>query len=409
MNKTIVLMLFLGLAGCKGRQVREVQTALAGRGIFSEELTEEGTLRAVNSIAIPAPRISYRYGSLKIANFVEDGTEVQKGDTVIVFDPSEIKKAIVDLEQKLEIAKAEYDKLIATQESEIEDLEADLEIARISLEISKINLEQSEHEAEVTKKEIQLKLDNAEVALVRAGEQIENKKKIHQEDAFQKKLDIRQIEAQLEDAHVSLSSLYVVSPAHGIAIIEYNWMTGMKWQVGDQPYSGTKMIELPDLSEMKAEVEINEVDISKIRPGLEVSVIPDAYSDTTFAGKITEVANLARNKDWDSKIKVFPVTVGMEGSSGDLMPGLTVSCRILVNRIPDVVFVPLESIFKSEGTEYVYIKTASGFQRRAVRVGAMNTDYALIDEGLSGDEEVALTDPFLNKEEKPETKGLAER
>jgi HlyD family secretion protein len=399
MNRTILLLSFLALAACNGNQYREVQTTLASRGTFSEELTEEGTLRAVNSIVITAPRISYRYGGLKIANLVEDGTEVQQGDTVVVFDPSEIKKGIIDLEQRLEIARAEYDKLIATQESEIEDLEADLEIARISLEISKINLEQSEHEAEVTKKEIQLKLDNAEIALVRAGEQIENKKKIHQEDAFQKSLNIKQIEAQLEDANNSLNSLFVVSPAPGIAIIERNWMTGMKWQVSDQPYSGTKMIELPDLNEMMAEVEINEVDISKIKPGLEVVVTPDAYSDTTFPGEITEVANLARNKDWDSKIKVFPVTVSLKGRAENLMPGLTVSCRILVNQISDVVYVPLESVFKKDGEEYVYVKTASGFQRRPVRVGAMNTDYALISEGLSENEEIALSDPFLNKEE----------
>ncbi len=44
-------------------------------------------------------------------------------------------------------------------------------------------------------------------------------------------------------------------------------MTDQKWQVGDQPYSGTILIELPDLNEMLAEVKINEVDITKVAPG----------------------------------------------------------------------------------------------------------------------------------------------
>lgn len=62
-----------------------------------EELTEQGSVQAVNSISITAPVISYRYGSLKIARIVDDGEEVMKGDTLMIFDPSEIKRAIISL------------------------------------------------------------------------------------------------------------------------------------------------------------------------------------------------------------------------------------------------------------------------------------------------------------------------
>lgn len=51
-----------------------------------------------------------------------------------------------------------------------------------------------------------------------------------------------------------MNSLFVVSPAKGIIIKELNWMTDQKWAVGDQPYSGSNIIELPDLSAMRAEV-----------------------------------------------------------------------------------------------------------------------------------------------------------
>ena len=165
MNKKLILLFCLGLTACKGKVVQEVQTTLVKRGTFSEELTEEGTVRAVNSINITAPNISYRYGNLKITSLVNDGKEVDKGDTVIIFDPSEIKKAIITSQQQLEIANAEFEKLKATQQSEIEDLESDLEISRISQEISKINFEQAVYESDVTKKEINLKLETANIAL----------------------------------------------------------------------------------------------------------------------------------------------------------------------------------------------------------------------------------------------------
>ena len=108
----------------------------------------------------------------------------------------------------------------STQQSEIEDLEADLELARISQEISKINFETATYEPEATKKEIKLKLESAGIALNRAKEQIENKKVIHREDLLQKSLALRQLTTTLADANRSMNSLFVVSPANGIAIKE---------------------------------------------------------------------------------------------------------------------------------------------------------------------------------------------
>jgi multidrug efflux pump subunit AcrA (membrane-fusion protein) len=399
MNKNIILFCFLAIIGCKGKVVQEVQTILVKRGTFSEEVTEQGTVRAVNSITINAPNISYRYGTLKITSIVNDGKEVDKGDTVIIFDPSDIKKAIITSQQQLEIANAEFEKLKATQQSEIEDLESDLEISRISQEISIINVEQSIYEPQVTKKELDLKLQSASIALERAKEQIENKKKIQQEDIFQKTLSMKQLTTALEDANNTIKNLFVISPSPGIAIVKDNIYTSQKWQAADQPYSGSILIELPDLNEMMAETKINEVDIAKISTGLKVEIKPDAYSDTTYLGKVVTIANLAQNKDSKSKIKVFPLQIKIEGKSGNLLPGLTVSCKIIIKELPGVLYIPIETIFKDQASEYVYVKTSSGFKRKDVEIGAVNSDFAIVTKGLAENEELALTNPFLNKDE----------
>ena len=200
-----------------GKESSDIQVTKVKKGTFLEEITDQGTVEAVNSITVSAPVISYRYGALKIAKIVEDGAEVEKGDTIMIFDPSEINRSIVQAEQQLEIARAEYEKLVSTQQSEIEDLEADLELAGISQEISKINFETSVYEPEATKKEIKLKLESATIALNRAKEQIENKKIIHKEDLIQKRLIIKQLTSTLADANKSMNNLFVVSPAKGIS------------------------------------------------------------------------------------------------------------------------------------------------------------------------------------------------
>jgi multidrug efflux pump subunit AcrA (membrane-fusion protein) len=116
------------------------------------------------------------------------------------------------------------------------------------------------------------------------------------------------------------------------------------------------------------------------------------------------VANLAQNKDYKSKIKIFPVQIMIDGQSKTLLPGLTVSCKIIVSEIPGVLYIPLESLFNEQGMDYVYIKTGSGFKRRDIKTGAINTNYAIVTESLDENDLIALSNPFLKKEEVKEKK-----
>ena len=96
----------------------------------------------------------------------------------------------------------------------------------------------------------------------------------------------------------------------------------MKFQIGDQTWSGFPLIQLPDLSALRAVVRINEVDIAKVKSGLQVEIKPDAFSDSIYSGVVTSVANLAVNKEGSTKIKVFPVEVDIRERSSKLLPEL---------------------------------------------------------------------------------------
>jgi multidrug efflux pump subunit AcrA (membrane-fusion protein) len=141
------------------------------------------------------------------------------------------------------------------------------------------------------------------------------------------------------------------------------------------------------------------VDVSKVLVGQRVEIRPDAYSDSVFTGKVETVANLAQNKDYRSKIKIFPVQIRIDGTSKTLLPGLTVSCKIIVSEVPEVLYIPLEALFNEQGLDFVYLKSGSKFRHQPVRTGAINTDYAIISEGLKEKDLVALSNPFLKKEE----------
>ncbi len=397
---SFLLLCLLFLSACGKKETQQIPESRVMKGTFFLDLYEEGEIEAIQSTNIVAPRISWRYGNLKITEMVKDGQEVKAGDTLIVFDPSEVLKSIVDAELTLEIERAEYDRMIAQQQSDLEDLRAGYEVARISHEISRIRFESSEYESEINKKQIQLNLDKADIALQRAKEQIENRIKIQKEEIKQKELSIQRFVLRLDEAHETLRQLSVVSPTSGVAIISRNRSTNNKFQIGDQCWAGLPIIQLPDLSSLKATVQINDVDISKISKGLEVQIKPDAFSDSTFTGKVNSVANLAINKERSTKIKVFPVEILVNEADKNLLPGLTVSCRKIMDKLEDVLYIPLDAL-RMEGERYfVYRRSGNGFEKIEIETGISNTDYVVVLDGLKAGDAIALIDPFTVEEKK---------
>ena len=409
LTKSLAMLLFVAgsLVSCNKKVAQQVPEATVEQGTFYIDIYEEGEIEAINSINVSSPDMPWRFGNLKISNIVNDGTEVKAGDTLITFDPSEVRKAIFDYEERLIVTNAELEKMLAQQELEMEELNADYQVTRISHEITRMQLESAAHESDIKRREIKLNLDKADISLARAKEQIENRRKIQIEEVKQKRLSIRQDEERLEEAHNTLNKLFVIAPAPGIAIISHNWSTNSKFQMGDQCWRSQQLIQLPDLSKVKAKVNINEVDISKVTKGLKVQVRPDAFSDSTFTGYVATVANLAQNKDNKSSIKVFPVEIIVNEYNKNLLPGLTVSCRIIVDEIPDVTFMPLEALHVEGDKSYVYKKSVNGYDKVEVQTGRTNSDYVIIESGLNQGDKVALIDPAsLEKkdEKKEETK-----
>lgn len=400
----IASLLFIFFScGKKDEKAGEVAVGELKRGTLYLELYEEGEIEAVNSTNILSPNISWRFGNLKITQMVKDGEEVEAGDTLIVFDPSEVNREVLDAESRLEMNMAELEKMEAQHQSDLEELKADYEVTRLSHEISKIRFESAVHEADIRKKEIQLNLEKAAIALARAKEQIDNRVKIQREELKQRRLSISQDRIRLAEANETLQKLFLISPTPGIAIINQNWSTGNKFQIGDQTWSGFPLIQLPDLTALRTVVRINEVDIAKVSKGLEVEIKPDAFSDSIYSGIVTTVANLAVNKDGSSKIKVFPVEIAINETSDKLLPGLTVSCRIIIGKVENALLLPVDALQSEGDVSYVYRKTASSFEKAEVVTAERNKDYIVITGGLEEGDKVALTNPFRTEEsaEKP--------
>jgi RND family efflux transporter MFP subunit len=381
-----------------------VPTQPVRRGDFIHIVTVTGELQAVNARKILAPSVSWQT-SLKVVKIVDDGRQVKEGDFLIQFDRSEVEKTIAEVKAELEIARAEVRKAQTSARSEIEGLETDLQVSEIDRRIAQLALDQATFEAQINRQKLQLDVDQATINLEQARRDLENQKRVKQEEINKMDLKAQQAQTKLDESELTLARLTVTAPAPGIAILERYFRSNAKYQVDDQPWPGSPMIGLPDLSRMKADIQVNEVDIAKIQPGQAAIIKLDAYPDTSFTGRVTEIATLARIKELNSKVKVFDAVVELDASGGRLIPGLTVGCQIVVAQTPGALTIPIEAVFQKEGAQVVYLQNGGGFEPRRVSLGAENDNYALVTDGLKEGDRVAVADPTQVPEKAGKTRG----
>ena len=169
-------------------------------------------------------------------------------------------------------------------------------------------------------------------------------------------------------------------------------------QEGDQPWPGQTIIDLPDLSTMLVKATVNEVDVSKLKVGQEVEIKLDAYPEPTFFGKVTKIGALAKAKSYDSKIRVFDVEVTVDDHDDRLKPGMAAKVEIIIDTIPNSIWVPIEAVFDKGGQRIVYLAEGRSYRLQEVKVGPRNDIEVIIASGLSGEERICLTDPTREQE-----------
>lgn len=356
------------------------------------DLQVVGRLRAENSVFISAPPAR---SNLQIIDMVPEGTVVKEGDFLIQFDTTDICQQIDDALNELEIARANLERTRASIASRMANLESALENAQASYRLAELRVEQLKFEAEVRQEEGKLQLQQAYNALQQAKREIEAQRQIDSADLKNLEIRVRQAEADLEKLKNDLHKLTIRAPRPGLVVYKETWRGGetSKIKVGDTPWRGQTLIELPDLSVMLVETAVSELDISRIKVGLPAEVTLEAYSDRKFPAQVSEVAILARSEGSVNEPKMFDVKVRIEGSDPVLRPGMSARVRIIIDRIPDQIWVPIEAVFERGGKKIVYVAQGGRFLPREVETGARNDNFVTIPKGLSPGEKVALVDP----------------
>lgn len=360
----------------------DLPSAVAGRGEFVISLKANGTVDAKRAYTVSAPRIR----NLQITWLAPEGSMVKEGDPIIRFDATQQMADLKDNQSTLKINQSSLER--SEKEYEIQQKQLLLEKQR-----AQRKYDEMKHEAPALAEEAKLELELAQLNFQAKLDQIKA-------DIEKAKQEVARATDKVALAQKELEQMTILAPIPGMVVYLEIWKGGSmsKVQEGDSPWPGQGLVNLPDLSEMIVKATVSEVDAAAVDSGQSVVIALDAFPDVTYKGVVTKKGTLARKKDRNSMINVFDVEVLFQEQDENLKPGMSASSRIIVDRIPEVVSVPLESVFEKEGKTVVYV---NGDKERTVTVGRRNDMMIEITDGLSGGEKVCLVDPTLDEQGLP--------
>jgi len=155
------------------------------------------------------------------------------------------------------------------------------------------------------------------------------------------------------------------------------------------------ILTIPDMREMAIKVNIHESAVQRVAVGQAVSVSIDAFPDQQLTGIVTKVAVVAdsANAFMNPDLKVYPTTIKIDGTHDWLRPGMSAEVEILVNRLSDVVYVPVQAVTYFDDKRVVYVSNGYSSERREIEVGTFSESFIEITSGLRAGEKVLLLPP----------------
>ena len=189
---------------------------------------------------------------------------------------------------------------------------------------------------------------------------------------------------RLEQTRLSLENSRLLAPTDGV-------VTTVFAQAGAYANAGTPIVSISEISILEAVVNLDEMDISRIRSGMPVIISVDAFPDMELSG---EVVKVAFTPDVQSGVALYPVTIQLDENNLPLRPGMTVNAVFPIEQSHETLIVPRLAVETEDGQAYVTRVTSAGSARVAVTLGLVTDTEAEILNGLNeGDMVVIHTNP----------------
>jgi HlyD family secretion protein len=352
---------------------------------FVKSLRLSGTVEAVEATNVSAPRLAgQNTNSLVIMRLVPNGATVKRGDVLVEFDRQDQLRSALDSQAQLtdfeqQIRKRQADEVAAKAADD-----SSLEQAKSALGKAKLELLKNELLPKIEAEKNTLAYEAADAQLKQLQETYELKRRSAQADI--KLLDISRAraETQMKQAQANAERMQVLSPLPGVAVIRTTWKQSglLEYTEGDEVRTGQPVVQVVNPAAMRVRARVNQADMNDIRVGQKVAIGLDAYPDLSFTGEVTQISPIGAQSTLNPKVRTFTVLVLVHGAHPNLMPDLTASLDVELQRVPGALVAPRDAVGHHEGQDFVEVQHGGRVERRPVTLGPSNTSDIVIASGV---------------------------
>ena len=306
----VVVFVVVNLLGKREKSV-EVETEKVAKRTLEAVVTASGQIQPKKSVNVSANTMGQ---IVELA--VAEGDSVKKGQLLVHIDPR-------------------------GPESSRAQASAALRATNANLELCKANLQ----EAEADLKRIE-KLHEKGLASDQQLISSQTTFEVASANVTASRGEVARQEAFLSSAEYELSKVTIRSEIDGV-VTRLNVEEGENVMMGTMNNAGTVLMTISDLSHMEAEVLVDETDVVGVFLGQDAKITIDAFPDTSFKGRVTEVGHSAvvssgsfgreESADFEVKVSLLDPVVNAR-------PGLTASADIVTARRDSVPSVPIQAL-----------------------------------------------------------------
>ena len=334
----------------------KVQTAETNSNI-SENIVQNTSIEAVNRVKL-TPRVTGRLEKI----FVKRGDIVHEGEPV----------AYLEHEQQ--------DALIGAAEAQKASAMADSEKAKAEMMNEKTNLERYKRLLDAGFSTMQ-QYDAASTSYASA--------KASYNAALAKE---RQAQSELKRSKSSKDDYIIKAPLNGTVLNDYSISAGTMIS------PSSPILDIADLSRLKATLKIPESKIFTVKMGMPVTIRFDALPDEEFKGYVTATDQYVEPSTRTSNVEI---ELDNKAAGGKLRPGMFGQASITEREAKNVIAIPESSLHSSESGFYVLVAESGKAKQRVISVGIRQDSLVEITKGLkTGDKVIIFGGKNLNNGDK---------
>ncbi len=244
-----------------------------------------------------------------------------------------------------------------------------------------------------------VKLDEAEARRLRT---LRHDGVVSQDELDQTENKLAVALASLERANASIASAkyfidqcIITSPINGVVLKKYHEI-GDNINYGGNTEAGAGVFDiaqLADTEDMRAEVDINESDISRISMGTPASVIPDSYPDQSYDARVVKIYPAADRQKGTVKIEVHILKPDLNVIKPELSVKVTFLAGPPKQQTSPLVVVPKKAVVGEGKDTVVWTVRDDHVTKVPVTLGREFQDGFEVKQGLEGGEMVIVVPP----------------